>query len=309
MKKLLLLLFFALFCLQSGVYSQNWYQQNARWYFNKQELLPFAAHGFKEYKVKKDTIVDNKTAKLIEVRCFSYDGTETVEAPAIIFEENSKVYYWNDERFKLMYDFSLDVGDTLDIETEYDNCFYSSAIVVDSIKTVNIEGEDLKVQYLSYTAFYESEYSEKVSYKITEKIGIESQFIFRHYCGLSDNFAYEGLRCYSDNNITYINKWWADHYTNIKCDSLIYDPTSEIIKEMKNEICVFPNPVKDILNINFIIKAKGIEIYNLFGEKIIQYPVHTNFVSIDLSKYSKGVYLIKINCGLNANKIYKIIKK
>ncbi len=68
------------------------------------------------------------------------------------------------------------------------------------------------------------------------------------------------------------------------------------------KITVYPNPVKDILNINAeITKA---EIFNLSGAKIKE----SKSSKIDMSKLSAGVYLLKITDGKGNVSSQKIIK-
>lgn len=54
---------------------------------------------------------------------------------------------------------------------------------------------------------------------------------------------------------------------------------------------IYPNPVKDILNINGVGKIENVEIYNLVGQKM---KSATASSKIDVSSLSKGVYLINI---------------
>jgi hypothetical protein len=95
MKKLITIIFICL-CVQSFAQTE-WAPIGAKWYFDKQEMLPFNAHGYIQYEVKKDTIIDLKTVKLIRKQEIRFDGflleTDTLYA----YKENEKIYYLSNE--------------------------------------------------------------------------------------------------------------------------------------------------------------------------------------------------------------------
>ena len=73
-----------------------------------------------------------------------------------------------------------------------------------------------------------------------------------------------------------------------------------------NEIKLYPNPVKDYLNIDSKDKIETIKIYNTVGQLISQPKITNNKVS--LSNLSSGVYHVNVTTK-NGTKSYKIIKK
>ena len=75
-----------------------------------------------------------------------------------------------------------------------------------------------------------------------------------------------------------------------------------------SEIKVYPNPVKDILNIYFEQEISGIEIFNLLGQRIVDKKINTNTTSIDLSVFPQGNYILKIKSG-NNQKTLKVVKQ
>jgi hypothetical protein len=89
--------------------------------------------------------------------------------------------------------------------------------------------------------------------------------------------------------------------TVITCTDIdkITDPVSGII----------PNPAKDYIKINFApaMKSKSIVITNEIGELVYEKNgIEGNEVEIDVSKFSKGIYLLKANNGLHSG-THKII--
>ncbi|WP_194766880.1 T9SS type A sorting domain-containing protein [Tamlana sp. I1] len=76
---------------------------------------------------------------------------------------------------------------------------------------------------------------------------------------------------------------------------LYEDATASVDDHFASEFAIYPNPVKDILN----IKSKNIEIsavsiYNLLGKNVYQNNQFSSSSVIDLSSLNKGVYLLKI---------------
>jgi len=81
------------------------------------------------------------------------------------------------------------------------------------------------------------------------------------------------------------------------------------IDEVNNnvEFSIYPNPTTGI----FTIKGKDIqfiEITNINGQIIKQYPIKNNYFEVDLSMHTKGIYFVKIKVGkiFHTEKIFLI---
>jgi len=76
-------------------------------------------------------------------------------------------------------------------------------------------------------------------------------------------------------------------------------------EEVTNQITVFPNPVKDFLNIKVSgsLDIKNIEIYNMLGSRIKSYS--NTFESLDVRGLSNGMYFLRFrtNKGMVTKKI------
>ncbi|OFX19784.1 MAG: hypothetical protein A2033_18435 [Bacteroidetes bacterium GWA2_31_9] len=71
---------------------------------------------------------------------------------------------------------------------------------------------------------------------------------------------------------------------------------------------VYPNPASVFVN----IASKNIEqvcIYNLLGQDVFKGNYSTDFLTLDLLKYQKGIYFIKVTCSNKATYIQKLILK
>jgi len=76
---------------------------------------------------------------------------------------------------------------------------------------------------------------------------------------------------------------------------------TDIIGESLPKFVVFPNPAEDIVNIDFTsVPGSGayISIHDMSGRKLLSQPVRANqLISLDISSYNRGVYVIKMIDG------------
>lgn len=70
----------------------------------------------------------------------------------------------------------------------------------------------------------------------------------------------------------------------------------------------YPNPVESELKISYTEPIKVVEVYTLLGQKVFSNDFNTKDVSIDMSRFSAGTYVIKIATH-NASQFVKVIKK
>ena len=70
---------------------------------------------------------------------------------------------------------------------------------------------------------------------------------------------------------------------------------------------VYPNPVKDFLNISYDKVIDNVEVINIIGQTVISKNVNVNHTQIDLSELPSGNYFVKINAN-GAAKTVKIVK-
>ena len=95
-----------------------------------------------------------------------------------------------------------------------------------------------------------------------------------------------------------------------KDGKISYSETKQIrLNQLTNKpINVYPNPAKDILNIN-CVGMKEVNITNSLGQVIKQLKVNTDKQKIDISGLAKGLYLLKIVTKENIVYNEKIIKQ
>jgi len=86
-----------------------------------------------------------------------------------------------------------------------------------------------------------------------------------------------------------------------------YKEATASINDIEINVNVYPNPVKDILNVISAESIDAVRIFDLTGRVVKQAtPNKANF-DLDVADLSNGVYLVKLNAG-NKEVTTKIIK-
>lgn len=316
MKKLIFFIIFIPVLAQS----QNWFPIGATWYYNYREQQIFPAIGYTKYTVIKDTVVDSKPSKLIIQETVRYNGDTLPTNFIIVREENSKVYYYYNNTFRLMYDFTLNVGDTLAIDISSSYCDSVSPLIVDSIKNININGINLRVQYVKGIYYYSGVWQglvDTITFPIIEKVGNDvynnstNNFFFNPVCFVGEGFILNNLRCYIDSNILY--KGGSYYNQNLgysyPCDTLI-NGSMGITELSKNEntIEIFPNPSSEFVTVKAVSAINKIEVYDSYGKLLSTFQPGCNDFTINIKSYLQGVYFFIVKSNNAFPNYFKIIK-
>jgi len=154
-------------------------------------------------------------------------------------------------------------------------------IKVDSIDTININGKNLRRQFVnSYDQYIET-------------IGDLYYFFGTEYeSGMCDYPFPTGLRCYTD---TFLGEYMA-----IPSDSCnqIKNYTSRDKHSSKKELKIWPNPSNGIINIeNIPISVQKIILQDLFGCTVFELSVkETDNISFKLvESLDNGIYFVRTN--------------
>ena len=111
-----------------------------------------------------------------------------------------------------------------------------------------------------------------------------------------------------------LDQWVNNEYAAYKYSDLylfpIYGELNVGLKDIdiNKYSTLFPNPAENEVSVNCSFKINGIEVYNLVGQKLFAKEINAYNTTIDVSKYEKGSYIVKINTDKGvANK--KFIKQ
>ncbi|MHB9055526.1 MAG: T9SS type A sorting domain-containing protein [Paludibacteraceae bacterium] len=281
MKKLLIVLL--LISFGTDIYSQTetsvFAPMGAKWYYGIQSshFAPDIYYSTVEYI--KDTVINNKPCAVLEVAKFYNPDEKIITGYQYLNEELQKVYLWDkaDQRFMLLYDFSLKAGESWDIESN--NC--SATIHVDSVKSITYSGVPLRTLYISTNTLPFSciEIRNFFQPYITERISM-AQFIFwyRYIPGLDMDIP--TFRCYFDGEISIQTPGVpCDYITSSTNDVTAND---ELSISMKNNRIYFANAD---------LAGTDVKICDISGQWITTGTVNSDN-SIEANRIPKGVYLL-----------------
>lgn len=91
-------------------------------------------------------------------------------------------------------------------------------------------------------------------------------------------------------------------------EELFYIDAPAFSRSTPSNLVVYPNPATSELNVDISDEYKGVKdiyVYNLLGQKVLQYDVLTNDVNMDVSSLTPGIYIVQLDNGLSA----KFIKR
>ncbi|MFD2891441.1 T9SS type A sorting domain-containing protein [Flavobacterium chuncheonense] len=71
---------------------------------------------------------------------------------------------------------------------------------------------------------------------------------------------------------------------------------------------IYPNPVEDILNLEYNTEIKNIKVFNLLGQVVIDENINAASTQFDISELETGAYLVNVTIG-NSVKTVKFVKK
>jgi hypothetical protein len=304
--------FFLFFCiiLSGAAEGQTWCPTGAMWHYG---YSAFFEAGYYKINYVGDTTINTIQCKILENKHVRFNPSAGTFDTLILnheytYADSNKVYIYRFNNFYTLYDFSAHVGDTIITPgtNQYSSgCDSIGAVKVDSIGTMNINGENLRYVVVSPTPTSHWGWN----CRIVEKIGPLKQppsssndYLFPNKldnCGLvGDEFPEGGkLRCYVDDNF--------QQYSTGIAQTCEFIPTN--INEngrLINHIAMYPNPTHSNLAVEFAVsetKTISIEIKNVLGETVysetVKNAVGKQVKSIDVSGFSNGVYFLQVQNG------------
>lgn len=301
MKRLVILLFIA---NSSLLFAQHeWAPKGATWYYDFSDQ--FWKEGYIEIKNIGDTIIDQKSCKLLQAKIISYDyifqNVDTgIGSTEITYYDSSIVYIYRFNKFFKIFDFNASVGDSWEIPSFLFNsgglCDTIATAIVDDVGTTIINSDTLRTLKLNIKTGSQFGYQGTV----IERIGSLS-FMYPYYIAcVADAGGGNGLRCYRDDNFYY-------QRGTKECDWL---PTGINDASYSAVIKLFPNPVekqfKLIIPDNVINDCLKVVIFNSAGLELMHSQLTDGIV--DVSILPSGIYLAKVICK-DSIYINKFIKK
>ena len=106
-----------------------------------------------------------------------------------------------------------------------------------------------------------------------------------------------------------LNFFSIDGNNDLYIDDVLYDDLWLGVDDFSADVFrVYPNPVRDVLNISSKVAVDFITVYDILGNIILQAQPDVISPSINMSALQSGTYLVNITIG-NASKTIKVIKQ
>lgn len=194
----------------------------------------------------------------------------------------------------LIYDFSLNVGDTMFSNSpsgylNYDNC------IITGIDSIELENNQFRRRFRINETYYTQDYWIEGIGSMGGFFNPIMEYIIGSYCELT---------CFKDNETAiYVNNPECD-----KCFCTLLTPVEEFEKG-KDFINIYPNPTTNELTID-IKKENGIssiKIFNSYGKQLENRESNSFPTKMNIDYLPNGVYIIKVDIENNSY-IRKIIK-
>ena len=212
-----------------------------------------------------------------------------------------KVYFTDFIDEMVLYDFSLDIGDTIFYSIPSSGIDYYK--VVQDKYSVIVSGQMRNMFYLKNSLYNFDDYW-------IEGIGSVYRFgllyPIKPYIVMDGSTPYFG--CFSHDSITYIN----ENACISSCPCSWWIVNTDDFLETATVIEVIPNPFSDIITVkssNAFISFIKVEIFNSIGSRIVNKSLNqSNEINIDVSSLPNGIYILKTTYNSSYTSVQKIIK-
>lgn len=188
---------------------------------------------------------------------------------------------------QLMYDFSLNVGDTI---TVYSIGFiHPGPNLVKVIAKDSVQINSTYRQRLTLTGYV---YPNILIEYWTEGLGSSYGPLNPGLsCVCITDICYPNLLCQQQNgSIVYMNPLFNSCYYENNCTVGLHEKES-------NRIRLFPNPATDHITVDNTDAIKSVELYNVTGEKQTKYSFERNSKKIYFTHLPDGIYFLKITAA------------
>lgn len=264
----------------------------AEWYYSAYVGLdPPQGANYIKHTCTKDSTINGKSVKVIQKTKFTREGSIELGFEYLL-QNGDTIFYWKNDEFHELYNFSLSKGDSIQLFADISNNFSCDTSQyswnsIDSVFSQTINNHNLKGYFATHK---EGNYWGFEGFPIIEKIGSTGYLLPEDVGCVVDRIGIGPLRCYSDPEFgTFYNgKEPCDTITTFP----VYSPAINRIDLFK----LYPNPANNKITISnpSNIKINKIEMFDFSGRVIQQWETHElEGNQLNIQHILPGIYLIK----------------
>jgi hypothetical protein len=212
-------------------------------------------------------------------------------------EDTSKKVFYIDTNGteRLLYNFNLQIGDSIDLGAGHDYQLYSFVQSIDSVFIFNKfrKGFNL-VQNVCYP----------YNTALIEGIGTDYGILGSHI-----NPGYDAF-CQSFSDLLKAYFYDSTNVYGSEPTAVLTDCEDIGIQEIFPDsiIKIFPNPTNKSLTIENIPKQATIEFFNIQGQIILQQQLQQGTIDFDISRLAKGIYILRMCCN-DKTEVIRVVKE
>jgi len=177
------LLFILSFSACSSCCAQTWFEGNPKWEYDYADYCIVQTLGWDRVFYERDTLIQGKACTHFKIQRYRkpfFDPGFSQNSELILYDSADVVYKVVSGNFVQLYDFNLQVGDTIEINilnlpSTPVLCDDTLFVVIDTIDQMVLNNDTLRIQrwkLLNNTSVYGT------SIDIIEKIGVVGRFPF-----------------------------------------------------------------------------------------------------------------------------------
>ncbi len=274
---------------------------NTSWEF---EYYNLGGKANESAKIDRDTLIDGTSYKIVKTN----SGLE-----GYIREDtlSGKVWYrgqtltgppfhteiWPKEF--LLFDFSLQPGDSFDVNLYLDNDTNKVYSKVDSVKLINGS------KYIYFNKTHPQWHLSNIiePYVMIEGVGGNMGPLWKSRAMEANIYFQQYLLCYYKDGV-------QTDYRNQRYNGDCYGYTGiDKTGEGRTKPQVYPNPATSSIYVNNAVPGSGLAIFNTLGQCIVREILQNNQQHIDMSSFPTGIYLIYLTTKNGEQATFKIRKQ
>jgi hypothetical protein len=279
-----------------------WIQNNAVWHYDFDNFA--GTSGFLKTSYIGDTMLNGQLSQILATTRYSFlidqnNITHLIDISQLdtnyTWNNQNQVFYWRENQFELLYDFTKITGESYTIDSDEDQTFFCNPISTANVLgtgTVTYGNQNYPTMDLGYSP---GDYT-RLQGPVNARFGNQSSFNtlswlfpFEAICepGIIMEYPFYKFRCFQDDSLT-VNP------TNEECE---YQLTHVGVGELnENGFLLYPNPAANFVTLVSPFEQNDVHIFNVAGQLVFRTQTINKLQELNLN-LSKGSYIMKVSSG------------